>query len=355
MCHQPWIWTTALLCTAFSAQLFGQSGAANDPTRVAFLTRLERARLGEDVCVLVSPNGEYRLERQFPAKSEIFVGSLSPSELQKLEQLLNADDLRRLTQLQIPSALIADTFDTFAVAVSRSNGIQQLVFSGPDNRKLHSSVDSLLEWFNGVQKAEHPRIGEQNASHCMPARFMGPAELALVDASAAGASSYLMIMERERAAGDTVERHCVVIYRNGQYRREKSSQRLGSAMKVQAFEGLLKSSQIGELREILDFQALKNLQHETPPMVVFNEGEFTRLVIPRSVAIQRLSFASYFGVPPSPREAGGLSNMRYGVSADEHLLNPLRKWLKKNVDNVKTAPLTDVTATSCVPASVPHE
>jgi hypothetical protein len=354
MRHKQWIWVTALVCTAFSAHLFGQSSTASD--RAPFLARVERARLGENVCVLVSPTGEYRLERQFPAKTEIFVGSLSPSELQKLERLLNADELRRLSQAQVPPALITETIDTVIVAISRPDGVQQLVFPDPDSRKpFRASTDSLLEWFNSIQKAEHPAIGEQGASHCMPARFTGPAEQSLAEASAAQASSFLMMIQRDRIADGVVERQCVVIYRNGQYRREKNSQRQGSVMKVQAVEGLLNSSQIAELRKILDFPALKNLQGKTPPMVLFQEGEFTRLVVPRSAAIQRLSFASYFGVPPSSREAGGLSNMRYGVNTDQRLLNPLREWLKKNVDKIKTNAISTSTGTGCLPLNTTQE
>jgi hypothetical protein len=313
------------------------------------LARLERLQRQQDICALVNRSGDYRLERRYAAKIEVFVGSLSPSELQEFEQNLNAADLRNISRNDVPQPMILDAVDQFLIDVYRTDGEQHLNFNSPDARKrFRSGIDPVLKWLDRIQKSEHTQLGESSASHCMPALTNADPE-PTSEAGRRSAVPYLMLLGRDYYRGWQVESNCVVVYPDGRYRREKSSQEYLGKIRLQAVEGSLNSTQVGELRTLFDAAELQNMKHDTHRNVASQEADVTWLEVPRQSAVQRLRFAHYFQVRGDRDKPGGYSGLQYGVEPDEHVLNPVREWLKNNVDKQKLAPVHDSTPTNCEP------
>jgi len=156
------------LCIAVVALGQNSLNAYSPPPVLARLERLERH---EDVCALVNRSGEYRLERRYAVKLEVFVGSLSPSQLQEFEQIIDAAELRNISRKDVPHPMIVDTVDQFLIDVYRADGEQHLNFNSADARKrFRAGTDPVLKWLDRVQKVEHKQLTESSASHCMPAR-----------------------------------------------------------------------------------------------------------------------------------------------------------------------------------------
>jgi hypothetical protein len=160
---------------------------------------------------------------------------------------------------------------------------------------------------------------------------------------------YLMVLGRDYYRGGKVERNCVVVYPDGRYRREKSSQEYLGKIRLQAVEGSLNSIQVGELRALLDAVELQNMKHETRRNAVVQEADMTWLDVSRQSTVQHLKFAHYFQVRGDRDKPGGYSGLQYGVDPDEHVLNPVREWFKNNVDHQKLTSVHDSTPTNCGP------
>jgi hypothetical protein len=139
----------------------------------------------------------------------------------------------------------------------------------------------------------------------------------------------------------TVEDTCIVVYPSGLLRMEKSTQRKGDRLRMQAFENSLSENDLQQLQQLLDDPMLKASTHQrfatrrNP-----REGELTALAIPRDGRIQHLNFASYFGY-----------NTKYigaDLDPDESLVRPLQKWLKSHIEARKLEALPVASATRCV-------
>ncbi len=89
----------------------------------------------------------------------------------------------------------------------------------------------------------------------------------------------LLTWSKDHFAARLAERSCIIVYADGRYRMEKSSQRFLESMTTHAFEGTLSSAQITDLHKILDSPELANLRHNLDQTRPASEVEVTRLVI----------------------------------------------------------------------------
>src|SRR5260370_31204394 len=99
-------------------------GLTEEPERSGFLVRMERQTRDEDVCILVRRDGQFHLERVALGvdRSRVFEGSFPNSTISELEQMLDADELRQLSQSSINMALVGDELDNVLLAILRTNG-----------------------------------------------------------------------------------------------------------------------------------------------------------------------------------------------------------------------------------------
>ncbi|HZQ67457.1 MAG TPA: hypothetical protein VFA68_02970 [Terriglobales bacterium] len=307
------------------------------------LARMERSQPGEDVCVLVSQTGNYRLEQQVRTETRVFVGQLAASELQSLQLLLNDKNLRAITPDQVKYKPTPFTFDFVTFDIFREHESQHLVFKSPDSRKpFHDSVEPLLKWMSAIQKAPHQRVAESNASRCRPGTD-NPA-----DSDAARAATYLLVFKTSHAGNSQLKRTCEVIYSDGRYHREEGSQKAGQPLTARVSESSVTPEKLAELRELLDSADLKNSTHEAPSDEWAAEIEIIKASIPRGYFVQNLVFANYFGAPQNPGHVGGLKNDLRGVDKEIKVIKPLQMWLKANVEATASTPV-DTAANDCRP------
>jgi hypothetical protein len=302
----------------------------------------------DDICVLINRSGYYRLERRYAAKQEVFVGSLSASDLQEFEQILNTPELHQISRDEVPRPMIIDTIDHLLIDVYRKDGEQHLEFNSPDARKrFRSAVDPLIKWLDRVQDMEHSQLDGSIASHCMP-----PSSPQLSTEQSAGRpinATFLMMLARDHYRGSVVEHTCTLVNSDGRYLKEKSIQEYQSGARVQRSEGTLSATQIGELRALLDEPKLKNMKHDTFQNAYVQEGEITLITIPRQTSVQSLRFAHYFQVLGDLSKPGGMSGLQYGLDPDERTLDPIRSWLKKIIDGQKVTLLPHTAPSFCRP------
>lgn len=187
------------------------------------LARLERLRQHEDVCALIERTGNYRLERRYAAKLEVFDGSLSPPELEEFNRIVNNNELRNISRNDVPRPMIVDTIDSFLIDVYRIDGEQHLKFNSPDARKqFRSGTDPLLKWLDNLPKLQHSQVADSKPSHCMPPPLRQAVKPGN-EANPANSDAYLVALMNDHFRAGKVERNCVIIYANGGYRREKVS------------------------------------------------------------------------------------------------------------------------------------
>ena len=318
------------------------------------LARLERLQRHEDVCALIERTGVYRLERRYAAKLEVYDGSLGPTALEEFNQILDATELRKISRNDIPRPMIVDTVDTFLIDIYRMDGEQHLNFNSPDARKnFRSGTEPLLKWLDKLPKFQHQQIAESKASHCMPPPLNQELK-AGVEENQTKLDTYLMTLVRDYFRGGKVERNCVIVYVDGWYRREKSSQEYLDGIQARAFEGSLTENQLTQLRALLDASDLKNMKHEADVRVFSAEGDATSLAVPRDSTVQRLKFIHAFQVLGNRDKPGGYSGTQYALDSDERVLDPLRNWLKNNIDNQNANEVTGSAPTNCEPEEKNH-
>jgi hypothetical protein len=334
-----------MFCAVIAILLAAAGADAQGPRVGSFLARVQRVRDREDVCVLVAQDGNYRLERRFPNETRVYVGVMPPADLQGLESILGNDSLKRISQQDIPRTLVENSRDVLLVDVYRQEVAQRLIFPGNESRKpFQAALDPVLEWFANLQKAQHAEISQSSASHCLPAEN---------HVSSISPLPYLLLFANNRAGDGLAETNCVIVYRDGSYRRERKTQPFGTSaksMKVQQASGNVAPTNLKQLADLLNSKPLVRLQHMERPTHWSRESEITELSIPRSTGIQKLEFANEYGVPGDPYEIGGASGLNAHLDGKRRVLNPLRAWLKENV----RSKLIEVSATAATNCAGPH-
>lgn len=365
-------------CVLAGLAVWGQT-AASDNTP---LMRIERQIRVEDTCMLVRNDGQFHLERVVLGlgKTRIFEGNLPADSFSQLQQMLNADELKQLSQSQIKMDLVNEDLDHLLLAVNRANSWQSLNFPTSKSRKpFKNSLDPLVKWLERNMQQQNPLPPETALTRCMP-----PSENATKAATPAGVpglepataastaqaakNPYLLTIVEDHFFADTTttavgfrqenvshkaERTCVIVYQSGRYRLEKSRQEADAAIKTDVYHDTLGADQIKELRQLLDAPNLVKLQHQRADVgMTVKEGEIVSVVIPRGAATQRLSFASYFGI--RTQEAGLRDNLHAGVDAELPTIKPVRSWLKANVEGRKPSIEKNVPSTACAASIQPE-
>ncbi len=349
-----------LICCALGAlPACGQADATQSDE--IQLVRMQRVRRNEDLCVLVSSTGAYRLERVYPNKSEVFLGTVAAAKVDVLSTWLNGAELRRLTQQQIPAPLASDSRDQFLLAVDRPEGLQRLSFVTPDSRKpFAASLDPVMAWFNTLLK-DRPgaKKVEEAPNHCLPAPEQvapaAPARAITAAAAKAPAASlpFVMRIAVQHIYNRQVSRTCATIYPDGRYLMEKSEQEIGYKVRAKVFKDAVTAAELSELRQLLDTPEMMSMKHmKLPEGQTIREGEVTMMDIARPDGIQNLAFTAVFGIytDPSKHTTQTLPRgSRFETDEDVKLLLPIRKWVKDAVESRKVPEVKNPVPTDCLP------
>jgi hypothetical protein len=351
-----------LLCSTLTAlpTLWAQAPAKGPENEG--LVRLERVRRDEKVCVAVDRAGSYQLEKVYPAKSEVYAGTLPATGMTELERALNSDELRQLSQQQISAPPATQSLDQLFIAVRRQDGWQRLSFTTPESRKPFAKiVDPLTKWFDTMAK-ERPGASsvKSDPTHC---ESQGERSVATTTRGAANSSSqaqtsssgvevpFVMRIAVEHVANGRVARTCATVYPDLHYHLERSEQNPSFQVKPRVYESSVTAEQLGELRGLLDTPEMKALEHTNLPSgQAVREADFTVLSIGRESGYQNLAFSSYFGIQNDRRDPGRNANSsRYSTDEDVKVIKPVRKWLKDAIEGRKVPEIKNAVATDCVP------
>lgn len=388
------VWIPALLTgLAFPAQ--PQSIPQISSDSYPYLLRISRVVPHVDTCVLLRRDGGYHLERDHDDATEVYEGELSADELSRLHQWLDNEQLRKLTREQIMTPLVITSVESVQINIFRGDHWQDLLFpSSESQRPFHDSLAPLLEWFGALHNASHRTIPEDaGKNNCLTPRRIelktralakgqtpGPSAAGAVTeantdaqmpgvvptissqtgqpatggiaqvnsdvrtSQAAAVSYFLMRLEYNRFVQREAERTCAIVYADGRYHQEKSSQEIGGRVKAQIHEASLEASQLQGLRQLLDDSDLKALQHgNIPDAAVFSATDITRVWIPRDGQVQRLEFANDLRVQAA-------IGSHYVVNdKNTRLIRPLQKWVKTELRADKTNVIDGATPNQCAP------
>jgi hypothetical protein len=351
-------------------------------TRSPYLVRMERQTREEDVCMLVSTDGHYHLERVVATHPRVFEGTLASPALTELEPLLTANQLADLKQSQIESTSTGGDIDQVMLTIPRPKGWQTLTFPNPRSRKpFRSEIDPILQWLDR-NKQQQDLIAGAMSTRCMPSQTTrAPSGLASPSAS----NPYIMriVIDHYEPAGSgtafssvsaakgttagpvggrtnietmdvnsfKITRTCGVVYESGRYRFEKSVRDEGKLTRSDIYRDTLSKPQLDELRQILGNPKLAALPNNVAPTFLGREGDLISLTVLRDKNLQAVGFISAGPLPPS---AYLQDSSLTALSANVGLTNPIRKWVKQNLEDNKGALVKDVPASTCVPSAQPE-
>jgi hypothetical protein len=148
-----------------------------------------------------------------------------------------------------------------------------------------------------------------------------------------------------------ITRTCAVVYDSGRYRFERSIRESGIVVKSEIYRDTLDKTQLTGLRGLLDNPKLAALPSNTPTAFFGREGEFTSLTIPRDKSVQAVNVTTF---PPRNASADLREAAYQALGANAPLTNPIRKWVKQNVEERKSGLAKDVPRTDCVPSAQPE-
>jgi hypothetical protein len=123
--------------------------------------RLTEARSGimgtNEICVLVYLDSRYHAERTYrkldePTDKEVYEGSLGPEGFQRLNQILDAPELKSLKSPAEPRRIMVQDMHLVQVDIARPEGIQELHYLTDAGRKHDNAVlKPLLEWWKTLR------------------------------------------------------------------------------------------------------------------------------------------------------------------------------------------------------------
>jgi hypothetical protein len=355
-----------------------QSQDAGSP----YLVRMERQTRQENVCILVQKDGHYHLERVAAGQPRVFEGTLESPTLAELEPLLTANQLVDLKQSQIETTPPGEDIDQVMITISRPKGWQTLTFSSGKSRKpFKSEIDPILRWLDRNKQRQNP-ITDATTTRCIP---QPPVQAASAAANSKTSNPYMMriVMERyelkgsgtaissvSAAKGTTgqnvggmiktdamdvnsfkITRTCAVVYDSGRYRFEKNIREAGIVTKSEIYRDTLDKAQLIGLRQALDNPKLAALPNNAAPGLFAREGEVISLAVPRDRGVQAVAFATF---APRPASADLREAAYTALSANFGLTNPIRKWVKQNIEGHEGGQVKDVPATACLPTAQPE-
>jgi hypothetical protein len=162
------VWLAIVVALELVSQMHAQDDSSAPPS---YLMRLVHAHTYENVCVLVRGDGQYHLERETAAKTDVFEGTLLLPELQRVEHFLDANELFELAEDRGLKPASSGASVQVILSVHRPGRWQNLTFPTPASwESFHDSVVPLLAWLEELRKAKNRvKLREEIArNNCLP-------------------------------------------------------------------------------------------------------------------------------------------------------------------------------------------
>lgn len=318
-----------------------------------FVVWMQHFGTGENTCILVRPDASYHLERTENQKQVVYAGLLSADELKELRSLLDENEFAAIKTTDVKNPLIMSSFDQFGITVPRKDTYQRLSFTNEGSRKpFRKSLNPILSWFNKIKVDKRSIHSTELLNGCFPDPATNAPSKTLNATSSDTASrtpgfDFLVHVAIDHFVNDRLTRTCVGIFPTGTYRVEDTSQSISGPMHVKVYEGTLTVEQVSTLRNLLDAPDLASTVHRNIPQgVAMKEGTATRVEIPRSDYVQNLIFYDYVQISTGSL-AVSLQSGSKSTDQAEQVIQPLREWIRNNVEEHRGRPIKDAAANGC--------
>jgi hypothetical protein len=127
---------------------------------------------GEKSCLIVSPDGRFRMESSDPiygsnTKPKVYSSSLTPEALQALQALLESNQLKELQTPEAPTPAPSRDLDMFVAEIARGDHVQEVSgFKDDRHSKTDASVQNLENWMIGIGKQKLPLDKTTTSNTC---------------------------------------------------------------------------------------------------------------------------------------------------------------------------------------------
>jgi hypothetical protein len=131
-----------------------------------YLARVQRTTPGNTICVLLRHDGKFHLETSHKDSTKVWEGSLSSSELLKVQRMLDSNGLPRLVQDKpaLPKTTLMS--EILQISIFRGDHWQNLIFM--DDNGGHSvprSLGPLVTWLDSLHRQPHQQLNEDESKN----------------------------------------------------------------------------------------------------------------------------------------------------------------------------------------------
>ena len=375
-------WARFLICCPLAACIAQAQDVSSQPLfppSYVYLLRLEREADNTKTCVLLKKDGSFHYERNHNDEHvTVYEGELPAEGLAKVQSLLRRPDLANLKQGDIPVPLF-NFGDQIQVNVFRQDHWQDLVFpDSKDREKLVPTVDALVDWLGTLPRLPHRQFTEFEArNNCLtehkielrarplpPPAITAP-KLPQVEglapppesrdvaprAKTPPAPSFSLSMTVTRF-GNPMQRRCVVIYPDGRFHTERTTQSYGEHATYQVMEGMYPPQFLDSLQQVLSAPEWKlEYKEQLPNQVFIRGGEMVHVEVPGPGHILKSAFMNvdYQPLPNLNEVPVQTTDIAAIPGGHQKLVAPLRAWFKKNIEDVRFIPTKDAIPYACKP------
>ncbi|HUO27522.1 MAG TPA: hypothetical protein VMU61_17790 [Candidatus Aquilonibacter sp.] len=130
------------------------------------------------VCVVVFPDGRYRMERSYQGLSggapqtNVYVDTLKPDELNNLHVVLDNQDLEQIKTPQARGGII-ENMDTLSLIIPREHNLQNIEFATAAERKPYEkALKPFLNSLKAIEKRKVRAAKNEQPNNCQAPRVL---------------------------------------------------------------------------------------------------------------------------------------------------------------------------------------
>jgi hypothetical protein len=132
-------------------------------------------------CVLVYPDGKYRMERIFRGMSgstsdsdaKVYIDKLPEADLKALETILDDSNLASIKTGELSQSTMGKDTNTLLVSVPREHEVQNIAFNNEAERKpFQKDLKPFLNFFQSIQKRKAALAKAEKNNNCEPPKVM---------------------------------------------------------------------------------------------------------------------------------------------------------------------------------------
>lgn len=172
---------TYSMATFFTVTCFAQTLVEHSFVMRAETTTVDPYTGMTRTCVLVYPDGKYRMERNFRGMTgsssdidtKVFVDALPEADLKALSAVLDDAKFVAIKSGELSQEKMGKDMDTLLVSVPREHEVQNIVFNNAAERKpFEKDLKPFLSFFKNLQKRKAAVAKAEKSNNCQPPQVM---------------------------------------------------------------------------------------------------------------------------------------------------------------------------------------